>query len=106
MKETGVIHGSWMKYKLEQPEVRKQNQEKHQRSFIIQECLESSHKPLGLGNLMGIFVYLAIGFLITIIILILELFLRSVRNINIIFMYYIIKEFEETAVRQEGSIFN
>ena len=21
MKETGVIHGSWMKYKLEQPEV-------------------------------------------------------------------------------------
>ena len=78
MKETGVIHGSWMKYKLEQPEVGKLNLQEGPPSFFfnVQGCLGSSHKPLGLGNLMGIFIYLAIGLLLSLVILILELFFR------------------------------
>ena len=77
MKETGVIHGSWMKYKLEQPEVnRKKSAELSRYKLNVQECLGSSHKPLGLGNLMGIFIYLAIGLLLSIVILILEVVCR------------------------------
>ena len=35
MKETGVIHGSWMKYKLEQPEVEEWNRKEGPRSFLF-----------------------------------------------------------------------
>ena len=54
----------------------------NQRSLNVQECLGSSHKPLGLGNLLGIFIYLAIGLLLSTVILVMELFLRSEKSIS------------------------
>ena len=81
MLERGIISGIWEKYKVKTPEVETLNTKILMRKEKnTQDCLGTGLEAMGFENLLGIFLILIFGALLSAFILLFEYLLNNICN--------------------------